>query len=186
MTDSIVATGNKFSDLTKIGSYLFFGSSGAPNAPGRGLYVSQNRGEEWHLLNDSFTVSAAYNITAIAACDSTLFVGTDGAGLWYRPLNEAIISDIAPELNYVARLENNFPNPFNPTTNISFMIPKLNNVRLVVYDILGKEVATLVNSQLQPGNYDIVFDATKLASGIYYYSLITDEFTDTKRMVLVK
>ena len=83
-------------------------------------------------------------------------------------------------------LNQNYPNPFNPVTNIKFGIPESGNVRLVVYDILGKEVTTLLNERKNPGTYEVKFDASQLASGIYFYSLQTERVTETKRMLLVK
>ena len=84
------------------------------------------------------------------------------------------------------QLSQNYPNPFNPSTSINFSIPKSGNVRLVVYDLLGKEVATLVNENLTIGNYTVDFKGTSLASGVYFYKLITNDFTDIKKMTLVK
>ncbi len=86
----------------------------------------------------------------------------------------------------VYRLEQNYPNPFNPVTNISFAIPKAGNVKLVVYDILGREVATILNEYTKAGSYSTVFDASNLASGVYLYKISSGEFTDTKKMTLVK
>jgi len=83
-------------------------------------------------------------------------------------------------------LEQNYPNPFNPVTNIKFGIPERGNVRLVVYDVLGREVTTLMNEHKNPGTYEVKFDASGLASGIYFYSLQTERVIETKRMLLVK
>lgn len=86
----------------------------------------------------------------------------------------------------------NYPNPFNPTTTIEYTIPNvaegysLNNVQLRVYDILGKELATLVNENQKAGNYETIFDASNLASGIYYYQLQVGDFIETKKMILLK
>ncbi len=83
-------------------------------------------------------------------------------------------------------LSQNYPNPFNPSTKIDFNLPKSGNVKLAVYDMIGNEVAVITNGQLAAGNYTAEFNATKLASGVYFYKLITGEFTSTKRMILVK
>jgi hypothetical protein len=88
-------------------------------------------------------------------------------------------------------LEQNYPNPFNPTTSISFTIPNLEittgiNVQLRIYDVLGKEVETLINENQKPGNYKINFDASHLTSGIYYYQLTAGDFIQTKKMILLK
>jgi photosystem II stability/assembly factor-like uncharacterized protein len=88
------------------------------------------------------------------------------------------------------RLEQNYPNPFNPSTRIRFSIPVVWTGHapsiLRIYDLLGREVATLVNDNLQPGSYEVTFDATGLASGVYFYRLQTGEFTQTKRLLLLR
>ncbi len=83
-------------------------------------------------------------------------------------------------------LKQNYPNPFNPVTNIHFAIPKNEKVTFKVFDVLGNEVATYYNGFLQAGTYNVEFDGSKLASGIYYYQLKTDNFVDTKKMILIK
>ncbi len=83
-------------------------------------------------------------------------------------------------------LYQNYPNPFNPTTNLEFGISKLGFVTLKVFDIMGKEVATLVNSELKPGTYKYKFDASDLPGGTYFYRLSAEDFTETKRMILLK
>lgn len=80
----------------------------------------------------------------------------------------------------------NYPNPFNPNTIITFDIAKLTNVKLAVYDLSGKEVAVLAENMFHRGEYSVSFDASGLASGVYLYKLQTDDFSATKRMILVK
>ena len=84
------------------------------------------------------------------------------------------------------RLEQNYPNPFNPTTNIGFRIANFGFVSLKVYDIIGNEIATLVNEEKRAGEYEIEFDATGLPSGIYFYKLKAGGYIETKKMVLIK
>ena len=83
-------------------------------------------------------------------------------------------------------LSQNFPNPFNPVTTIHFALPQAGQVRLVVYNYLGQQVAELANGFHQPGFYAATFDGRNLASGIYFYRITTGQFTDLKKMVLVK
>ena len=83
-------------------------------------------------------------------------------------------------------LGQNYPNPFNPSTNIKYSIPADGIVTLKVYDILGKEVSTLVNEYQQAGTFDVVFEGSNLASGVYYYQLITADLTATKKLMLTK
>jgi hypothetical protein len=93
--------------------------------------------------------------------------------------------------NFTYKLEQNYPNPFNPSTKIRFEVPLSKGglkgvVSLKVFDIIGREIATLVNEQLQPGSYEVIFDAEKLPSGIYFYKINVDNYTNTKRMLLIK
>jgi photosystem II stability/assembly factor-like uncharacterized protein len=83
-------------------------------------------------------------------------------------------------------LSNNYPNPFNPTTTINYHIPELNFVTIKVYDVLGNEVATLINEEKPSGNYEIEFNATGLPSGVYFYRLQAGSYVETKKMVLMK
>ena len=83
-------------------------------------------------------------------------------------------------------LQQNYPNPFNPATQIKFSVPAASNVKLIVTDILGREVATLVNDELAAGNYNVNFDASSFSSGVYFYSIITDNFKQSKKMILMK
>lgn len=84
------------------------------------------------------------------------------------------------------KLHQNYPNPFNPTTTIKFDVQKAGDVKIKVYDLMGREVQTLVNERLQPGTYETTFDGSQLSSGVYYYKLISDNYTYTKKMVLLK
>jgi hypothetical protein len=83
-------------------------------------------------------------------------------------------------------LMQNYPNPFNPNTLIKYSLPKISNVKLAVYDILGREIVTLIDEQQQPGKYEVKWDATYFSSGIYFYQLKAGDFIDTKKMVLIK
>ncbi|MBI5403805.1 MAG: T9SS type A sorting domain-containing protein [Ignavibacteriae bacterium] len=83
-------------------------------------------------------------------------------------------------------LNQNYPNPFNPVTRINFAIPKQGLVTLKVYDVLGREVKTLVNEVKTPGNYSVDFNGTELSSGVYFYKLESNQFSDIKRMILIK
>jgi len=93
------------------------------------------------------------------------------------------ISDLVPD-GY--SLSQNYPNPFNPTTNLEFGISDLGIVSLKVYDLLGKEVKTLVSENLKAGRYKVEFDGSGLSSGIYFYKIETGDFIQTKRMLLIK
>ena len=126
------------------------------------------------------------------------YLGGNGRGDVMLELLNSPLTNVEYSSNTIPKsysLQQNYPNPFNPTTTIKFEIPENgfpteafgnDNVVLKVYDILGKEVATLVNETLKPGTYEVTFDGTSLASGIYFYSLETNQFRDTKRMLMIK
>ncbi|MCF6270165.1 MAG: T9SS type A sorting domain-containing protein [Melioribacteraceae bacterium] len=110
-----------------------------------------------------------------------------------------LISDIekkeSSEIVLEFNLAQNYPNPFNPSTTISYSIPVetlshsyagLRNVKLIIYDILGKKVATLIDSEQLPGNYSVKFDATNLTSGLYFYNLQSGSFIESKKMILLR
>jgi len=91
------------------------------------------------------------------------------------------------------KLEQNYPNPFNPSTTIKYSIPTVEtrrgvsqHVTLKIYDILGREVATLVNKEQKPGNYEVKFDASQLTSGLYFYKIATSGFAQSKKMILIR
>jgi len=119
--------------------------------------------------------------------------------IYYRqnPTGNSIgIKNISTEIPNEYMLYQNYPNPFNPNTKFRFSLPNpskggAQDVKIIVYDVLGREVQTLVNEQLQPGTYEVEFpassgDESNFASGIYYYSLETGYFKDSKKMVLIK
>ncbi len=83
-------------------------------------------------------------------------------------------------------LSQNYPNPFNPSTNISFSIPKQEFVTLKIYDVLGKEIVTLVNEELAAGNHVNTWNAPNVSSGVYFYKLQAGKFSETKKMILIK
>jgi serine protease len=101
----------------------------------------------------------------------------------YNSVGVKQISELLPK-KY--ELMQNYPNPFNPVTKIQFAIPQNDNVNLRVYDVLGREVMTLVNEKLSAGYYEFSFDGSALSSGLYFYRMTTGSYTNIKRMVLVK
>jgi len=114
-------------------------------------------------------------------------IDTDGK-FEYSDVVEVTLNNETPD-KY--ELSQNFPNPFNPSTTISYSIPKnvkseMSKVKLIVYDILGNEVATLVNELKNAGFYEVSFDGSKLSSGTYFYTLQSGNFTETKKLLLLK
>ena len=108
-----------------------------------------------------------------------IFKSTNGGNIF--------VNQIGNEIPTTFSLSQNYPNPFNPSTNIKLKVASSKFIKLVVYDILGKEVAVLVNEKLQAGEYETNFDGSNLPSRIYFYSLYADEkLNETKRMLLLK
>jgi hypothetical protein len=105
----------------------------------------------------------------------------------YELTNPSIgIQNISSEIPAAFTLKQNYPNPFNPETNIQFALTKSEFVSIKVFDILGNEIATLVNEQKQAGTYQVDFKGTALSSGVYFYRMQAGAFTDIKRMTLLK
>src|SRR5690606_22007878 len=101
----------------------------------------------------------------------------------YDPVNIELEDDGIP-VSY--NLEQNYPNPFNPSTKINFSIPEASNVKLIITDILGREVTSLVNDNLNAGKYSVNFNASELSSGVYLYTILTDNYKQSRKMILMK
>jgi len=102
-------------------------------------------------------------------------------------LSMDMVSDVEAELQpFAFQLEQNYPNPFNPSTKISWQSAVSGHQTLKIYDVLGNEVATLIDEYRVAGNYEIDFDATGLSSGVYFYKLIIADYSSTKKMILMK
>lgn len=91
-----------------------------------------------------------------------------------------------PEVPKKFSISQNYPNPFNPVTTIQFRVPSLKFVKIVVYDMLGREVKTLVNEVKSPGKYVVSFDASGLSSGVFFYRMTAGGFSSTKKLVLIQ
>jgi Secretion system C-terminal sorting domain len=103
----------------------------------------------------------------------------------YNPTATAV-SNISNTLPKQYSLSQNFPNPFNPTTQIRFSIPEASNVKLTIYDAIGREVGVLVNNYLAAGTYNYTWNARSFASGIYFYRIEAKNFVMVKKMILIK
>jgi hypothetical protein len=184
--------------LATIGTNIFAGND-------YGVYLSTNFGISWSNVSDGMAI-ASY-CTFLTPGKTDLFVIYMG-DVWKRPYNGMITSvkQTDNEIPSSFMLRQNYPNPFNPSTTISFSIPQVMvrqahhdnadvipslsrdevHVTLKVYDVLGREVATLVNDNLGAGSYSYNFDASKLTSGVYLYKLQAGKYSETKKMILMK
>ena len=151
-----------------------------------GVFVSNDNGSSWVLRNEGLNMLYP-SILALSKANGYLFAGTIGYSVWKRSLSELerirhISSDIPKNYN----LSQNYPNPFNPITKIQYQLAKNSHVELKVFDVAGHQIALLVNEQQTPGTYEAEFDGSGYASGVYFYQITTESFTETKRMVMVK
>ena len=96
------------------------------------------------------------------------------------------VKKLSSEVPQKFSLMQNYPNPFNPTTKIQYQITKNSHVEIKSFDATGHQIAQLVNEQQTPGTYEAEFDGSGYASGVYFYKITTESFTETKRMVMVK
>ncbi len=131
---------------------------------------------------------ATTNISSVNA-NISIEVDLDGNGTTDETIHPTTVTSakrVPIKIPTDYKLYQNYPNPFNPSTRISYSIPKASFVTLKVFDTLGKEITTLVNEQKSTGYYKIDFDASSLSNGIYFYTLQTGEYSETKRMILLK
>lgn len=153
--------------------------------PGNGrLFVTNNGGLTFQQMMslEDFNVTGYSFVDAqngFVCGDSGRVLRTTNGGLTFTSQNVEL---------YPGRfnLSQNYPNPFNPVTNIKFDIPGSGLVKITVFDMLGREVTSLVNQQMQPGSYNVDWDASNYPSGVYFYKLESGDFSESRRMVLLK
>ena len=155
---------------------LYIGSVGG------GVYVSTDAGVSFAPFNDSLD---NLDIRCLEFDSQGKLLAGTGNGVYYYDF-VTDITETDPSMPYRPILHPNYPNPFNATTTITFTITSPQFAALKVYDLLGREVQTLVNEYKESGIYKIDFDAAKFTSGIYFYKLQLDKYVETKRMVLLK
>ena len=149
-----------------------------------GVYQSIDFGETWSSLDSGFST---LRINALTIAQGYIFAGLD-SGVWKRSLSQVVTSarSVRIEVPTEFILEQNYPNPFNPSTVISYQLPVNSHITLKVYDVIGREVATLVNEVKEAGRYSTQFDGTKLSSGIYVARLQSGGKVQLKKMLLLK
>ncbi len=174
------------------GTVSFYRNIGTATVPNF-ILITHNWGNIIVYRNSSPTFVDIENDT-----DKDLFLGNSKGGVFYFENREVIgVNQIGSEVPSSFKLEQNYPNPFNPKTVIHFAIPsnvkrETSNIKLIVFDILGREVSTLLNQNLKAGVYETEWDAVNFPSGVYFYQFsifneqLSIEFQETKRMVLLK
>ncbi|MDR3503121.1 MAG: T9SS type A sorting domain-containing protein [Legionella sp.] len=149
------------------------------------IFLSTNNGISWTSVNTGLTDK---NVTSLIVSGTNIFAGTLEGSVWRRPLSEMVTSverfsfDLPAQFN----LFQNYPNPFNPSTVISYSLPSASNVKLIVYNTLGQAVKVLENGFKNAGNYSVNFNASGLPSGIYFYKIEEGQFSQIKKMILIK
>ncbi len=156
-----------------------------------GVFVSEDDGQTWTSLGmigfgvSSLMVSQSSTNSTIPA--GTVFAGTSDGKLYMKNTNGVTgIGDSKEIIPTTFALEQNYPNPFNPSTTINYSIPVAGNYQLKVYNIIGEEMATLLNGETNAGMYSVHFDASGLSSGIYLYRLIGNNVNIVRKMILMK
>jgi hypothetical protein len=157
------------------------------------VYLSTDGGGSWSGFNDGFTDAAMVMDLSISRKNKALRAVTHGNGVFERRLFDGTtgVNDAAVTVHSF-RLEQNYPNPFNPATTIEYNVgtdahPSLQKlVTVKIYNVLGKEIATLVNERKMPGVYTLRFDASSFPSGTYFYQLHSGSTVISKKMLLLK
>lgn len=150
-----------------------------------GIFCSLDKGTTWFPINGDL---ADKRVSALTVIDSFLIAGTNGSGVWYRPLPHFLSSvtfdpDITPATFY---LQQNFPNPFNPSTVISFTIGSESFVTLSIFDLLGREKDNLLAEHLPPGTFSREWNAASFPSGVYLCRLQAGSQTQTRKLLLLR
>jgi hypothetical protein len=149
-----------------------------------GLLLFSNEGDSLGSRNEGLT---NLNIKTLTLDNNGyVYAGTEN-GIWRRPLSE-IVTSVETETTQPTEfiLKQNFPNPFNPSTVISYQLPVSSEITLKVFDVLGNEIATLVDEYKPAGKYEVEFSAAALPSGVYFYQLRASDYTAVKKMILLK
>jgi hypothetical protein len=160
-----------------------------------GIVRTTDLGQSWEVINDGFPAtdlrmsSIAAHITSSST--ATVYAGmfldqNDGGPVYWREVVATDVEQTDPAVPGAFALHQNYPNPFNPSTDIRYQISDYGYVKLGVFDLLGREVATLVNENQVPGTYEVTWDAGGEASGIYFYRLRAGDFVETKRLLLLR
>lgn len=164
------------------GDKIFIGTFGS------GCYYTSDDGASWSAANTGLT---PVNVRGFAVKGGYIFCGADNltgdAGIWRRPLSDLTVSiDDPSEVPVKFSLKQNYPNPFNPSTTIEFILPVKSYVSLKIYNTLGQEVETLLSKEMNAGQHHIQWNAGRLSGGVYFYKLSANNYSETRKLLLVK
>jgi len=176
-----IPNGNsQLAGLAKHGGHWFIGAEVG------GIYTSTN-GETFVNWSEGLPSGGDTTVKAYSfAIAGNYVLAATNWGIFRRPMSQLSVSQGGENQVRAFRLSQNYPNPFNPSTTIRYELPIASDVRLEVFDVLGKKVATLVSGRQSAGEQRAVFNANGLASGVYFYRLKTGSFIETKKMLLLK
>ncbi len=154
-----------------------------------GCFKSTSGGSNWFRWNDGLPEAVIVTDLKSYFSGGEFYVlgGTYGRGVWKRKDDDLVIlPGISQEIPDKFLLHQNYPNPFNPVTEIKLSVPRKGKVELHVYDVTGRLTSTLINAVMEAGVHNINFDGSNLASGVYFYRVTAEGFTDVKKMILIK
>jgi hypothetical protein len=162
----------------------------APSAGTFAITYPSPGGNKLKSYPDSLIVRVtAANVTPGSYTLTVTASGPNGTPVHQRTVSitaNTTTSITTEEIPYTFKLEQNYPNPFNPVTKIGYSVAKVTDVKISVFNILGKEVASFVNEKQAPGNHYVLFNANSLTTGVYYYKIEAGGFSDVKKMILMK
>ena len=149
-----------------------------------GIFESRDHGQTWDYADNGLPAVSVWRMRIV---DGEVVVATHGRGVWSLDITEVQThSETVAEVPEAFVLEGNYPNPFNPSTTIGFSVPSESHIRLTVFDILGRKVATLTDQPYAPGRHSLDWDASNVSSGQYFYRMeVNGHMIDTKSMILV-
>ncbi len=150
-----------------------------------GVFQSVDEGASWISFNSGLPAVEIYDMKYKQSV-GIILAATHGRGCWTFDLGVVLGIDPYSIIPKTFELSQNYPNPFNPHTKIKFGVPKNSHVKLDVFDALGKKVETLVDQNMNPGTFEVTWNATAYSSGVYFYKIETEGFSETKRMILTK
>jgi hypothetical protein len=150
-----------------------------------GVFQSIDEGASWVSFNSGLPAVEVYDMKYKQAA-GIILAATHDRGCWTFDLGSVLGVDPYSVIPKEFTLSQNFPNPFNPETKIKFGLPKSGSVKLNIYDASGRVVSELINQNMNPGTFEVTWNASNYSSGVYFYKIESEGFTETKKMILIK